>query len=136
MALPRPAAGVSRTFVVITDGYIAEEPAIFDQIRGHLGDANVFAFGIGAGVNRHLIEGVAKAGQGEAFVVLNGAEAAAAATRFRTYIESPVLTGVKVAFDGFDAYDVEPRSAARRVRPAPGRAVRQVQAARRRARSS
>jgi Ca-activated chloride channel homolog len=110
MALPRPAAGVSRTFVVITDGYIAEEPAIFDQVRGHLGEANVFAFGIGSGVNRHLIEGVAKAGQGEAFVVLNGAEAPAAAIKFRDYVESPVLTSVKVAFDGFGAYDVEPKS--------------------------
>jgi len=32
----------------VTDGYIAEEPAVFDEIRNHLTEANVFAFGIGS----------------------------------------------------------------------------------------
>ncbi len=109
MKIPRPAGSVSRSFVVVTDGYIAEETAMFEHVRDHLGDANVFAFGIGSAVNRHLIEGVAKAGQGEAFVVEGEAQAAEAAKKFRDYVESPVLTGVKVAFDGFDTYDVEPK---------------------------
>jgi Ca-activated chloride channel family protein len=108
MKLPRPAEGVSRSFVVVTDGYIAEEPAVFDEIRNHLTEANVFAFGIGSSVNRHLIEGVAKAGQGEPFVVLDARQASDAAAKFRAYIQQPVLTGVKVAFEGFSAYDVEP----------------------------
>lgn len=108
MTLPRPSTGESRSFVVITDGYIAEEPAVFDQIRDHLGEANVFAFGIGSSVNRHLMEGVAKAGQGEAFIVADPSQAPAAAEKFRSYIEAPVLTNVKLAFDGFDAYDVQP----------------------------
>jgi len=81
---------------------------VFDEIRNHLAEANVFAFGIGSSVNRHLIEGVAKAGQGEPFVVLDSKEAGDAAARFRAYIQQPVLTGVKVAFDGFSAYDVSP----------------------------
>ena len=110
MAIPRASADVSRSFVVITDGYIAEEPAIFDQIRDHLGEANVFSFGVGTSVNRHLMEGVAKAGQGEAFIVLNQAEAEADAAKFRDYIESPVLTHVGVKFDGLDTYDVEPKT--------------------------
>jgi Ca-activated chloride channel family protein len=108
MALPRHTDGVSRSFVVVTDGYIAEEPAVFDEIRNHLTEANVFAFGIGSSVNRHLIEGIARAGQGEPFVVLEPGEAPAAAAKFRSYIQSPVLTSVKVAFDGFSAYDVAP----------------------------
>ncbi|MDB4957334.1 MAG: von Willebrand factor type like domain [Myxococcales bacterium] len=109
MSLPRPEANVSRSFVVVTDGFIGEETAMFDQVRDHLGEANVFAFGIGSSVNRHLIEGVAKAGQGEPFVVEDEKLAPEAAKKFRTYIESPVLTSVKVAFDGFSTYDVEPR---------------------------
>ena len=108
MALPRASDGVSRSFVVVTDGYIAEEPAVFDEIRNHLSEANVFAFGIGSSVNRHLIEGVARAGQGEPFVVLDAKQASDAAARFRSYIQQPVLTGVKVAFDGLSAYDVSP----------------------------
>ena len=108
MKVPR-AADVSRSFVVVTDGFIAEEPAVFDQIRDHLGEANVWSFGIGTSVNRHLMDGIAKAGQGEAFTILGPDQAAAAATKFRSYVETPVLTQVKVAFDGFDTYDVEPK---------------------------
>ena len=35
-------------------------------------------------------------------------EAPEAAARLRRYIDSPVLTGIDVTFQGFDAYDVEP----------------------------
>ncbi len=107
LALPRT-EGVSRIVVVATDGYVHVEPEVFALIRQSLGEANLFAFGIGTSVNRHLIEGMAQAGMGEPFVVLNPAEAAQQAARFRQYITSPVLTRIKVAFEGFDAYDVEP----------------------------
>jgi Ca-activated chloride channel family protein len=110
MALPAVGKDVSRTFVVVTDGYIAEETAMFDQVRKHLGQANVFAFGIGSSVNRFLVDGIAKAGQGEPFVVLDDKKAKEAAARFRAYVESPVLTQVKVAFDGLSTYDVQPQT--------------------------
>ena len=110
MALPRPAPGVSRSFVVVTDGYIAEEPAVFEHIRSNLGQANVFSFGIGSSVNRHLVDGIAAAGQGESFVALNEAEATEVARRLRAYVETPVLTGLKVSYDGFDAHELEPLS--------------------------
>ena len=106
-ALPRPAT-VSRSVVLVTDGYIEAESDVFDYIRAQLDDVNVFAFGIGSSVNRYLIEGVARAGRGEPFIVTDSREAATAATRFRRYIETPVLTGIDVKFHGFDAYDVEP----------------------------
>lgn len=105
--LPRT-KGMSHTFVIATDGYISADYRVLDFLREHLGDANMFAFGIGTSVNRFLIEGMAHAGQGESFVVSDGRQAEAQAERFRKYIESPVLTNVKVQFDGFDAYDVEP----------------------------
>src|SRR5262249_16249630 len=85
----------------------AEKP-VFGFIRQHLGHANVFAFGIGTGVNRHLIEGVARAGMGEPFVVTDAAEAPAAAARFRDYVQYPLLPGIRVAFAGFVGYDIEP----------------------------
>jgi Ca-activated chloride channel homolog len=107
VALPRQ-AGVSRSIVLLTDGYIEAEADVFDYVRGQLDGTNVFAFGIGSSVNRHLIEGVARAGLGEPFVVTAPGEAADAASRFRHYIDSPVLTGIEVAFRGFDVYDVEP----------------------------
>lgn len=99
---------VSRSIVVITDGYIYGEKEIFEIIHRHIGDTNFFPFGIGRGVNRYLIEGIAKTGQGESFVVTEKEEASDTAERFKTYIQSPVMTDIKVKFDGFNVYDVEP----------------------------
>jgi Ca-activated chloride channel homolog len=102
--------GMSRTIVIATDGFVDVEAEAFDLIRDNLGDANLFAFGIGTNVNRHLIEGLAHAGMGEPFVVTNQVEAEASATRFLQYIASPVLTQVRLEYEGFNAYDVEPRA--------------------------
>jgi Ca-activated chloride channel homolog len=98
----------SRTVVVITDGFIMADKEVFRRIEGNLGRTNFFCFGIGSSVNRYLVEGIARAGMGEPFVVTDPSEAAPAARRFREYIESPVLTGLEVRYDGFQAYDVEP----------------------------
>jgi Ca-activated chloride channel family protein len=110
MLIPRH-EGIARTVVLVTDGYIEAERESFSYVRGHLDQANVFAFGIGTSVNRYLIEGVARAGQGEPFIVTRPSEAKAAAEKFRRYIDSPVLTGIRASFTGFDAYDVEPQKA-------------------------
>lgn len=109
LAMPR-AENMSTSIVVVTDGYVSVEKQTFDVIAENLREANLFTFGIGSSVNRHLIEGMARTGMGEPFIVLNRNEAKAKAAKFKTYIESPVLANVKLSFDGFDAYDVEPRS--------------------------
>ena len=108
-ALGIPASpGAARSVIAITDGYISGEREIFDIIGRNIGTTNFFSFGIGSSVNRYLIDGIAKTGLGESFVVTDPSEAAATADRFRTYIQSPVLTDVQVAYDGFDVYDIEP----------------------------
>ncbi len=101
---------LARTVVVVTDGYVTVESEAFALVRQHLGQANVFAFGIGSSVNRHLMEGLARAGMGEPFIVTRPDEAKAQAERFRKLIESPVLTSVKAKFEGIDVYDVEPQA--------------------------
>jgi Ca-activated chloride channel family protein len=107
LSLPR-ARGGSRTVVIATDGYVTVEAEAFDLIRNNLGKANLFAFGIGTSVNRLIIEGMAHVGMGEPFVVTKREDAETQADKFRQYVLAPVLTDVKVAFSGFDAYDVEP----------------------------
>jgi len=107
VGLPRE-PGLSRSVVLLTDGYIDAEADVFDYIREHLDEVNFFAFGIGSSVNRHLIEGVARAGLGEPFIVTKPDDAPDAAEQLRRYIEMPVLTDIDVRFAGFDVYDVEP----------------------------
>lgn len=109
--LPRCEAGVSRSMVVITDGFVSVERAAFDLVRQNLNAANVFAFGIGSSVNRHLIEGLAHVGQGEPLIVTDFNEAQEQAERFRRYIQSPVLSNVNIDFGELDVYDIEPQTA-------------------------
>ena len=106
--LARTRQDISRVVVVATDGYVNVEREAFTLIREHLSDANLFTFGIGSSVNRHLIEGMARVGEGEPFVVLDENEAQRAAARFLRYIESPLLTHVRIETPGFAAYDIEP----------------------------
>jgi len=98
----------SRNFVVVTDGFIGEERESFSLIRRKLDRANVFAFGIGSSVNRYLIEGIAKAGLGEPFVILNADEAPKIAKQFRAYITSPLLSDISVKADGVKLYGMQP----------------------------
>jgi len=107
MSLPRQ-EGISRSVVLVTDGYISGEQGVFEHIRANLNRCNVFAFGIGGSVNRYLIEGVAKAGMGEPFIVTDESEAEGVANKFREYIQTPVLTDIKVRSVGFNTYDVNP----------------------------
>ncbi len=99
---------MATTFVVVTDGYVSVESEAFGLIRKNLGKANLFSFGIGSSVNRHLVEGMARAGRGKSFVTLKATEARGKAKAFASYISSPVLTNVKLQIDGFDAYDLVP----------------------------
>lgn len=98
----------SRVFVVITDGYVSVESEAYELVRRNLSRANLFAFGIGSSVNRELIEGLARAGRGEPFVVLEPVYAQEQARRFREMIESPLMNRISVRFEGLDAYDVTP----------------------------
>jgi Ca-activated chloride channel family protein len=107
VAVP-PQRDASRSIVLVTDGYIEAEADVFDYVRAQAHAVNVFAFGIGSSVNRFLIEGVARAGRGEPFIVTEPGEATPAAARLRRYVDAPVLTGIDVTFSGLDVYDVEP----------------------------
>ena len=107
MSLPRQES-ISRSVVLVTDGYVSGEQGVFDHIRANLNRCNVFAFGIGGSVNRYLIEGIARAGMGEPFIVTEESEAQGVAEKFREYIQTPVLTDIHVRSVGFDTYDVNP----------------------------
>ncbi len=110
LALPSDDEINSRSMVIVTDGYVSVEREAFNLIADNLNKSNLFAFGIGSSVNRHLIEGMAHAGRGEAFVITNKSEAPEIAKKFRTYIETPILTNIDLNIDGIQAYDIIPKT--------------------------
>ncbi|MGC2063751.1 MAG: VIT domain-containing protein [Thermodesulfovibrionales bacterium] len=107
LSLPQ-AEGFSRTVVIATDGYVTVEEEVFDLIRKNLNRANMFTFGIGTSTNRHILEGMARVGNGEPFVITKAEEAPARAAAFRNMIQSPLLSHIAIHYVGFDAYDIEP----------------------------
>jgi Ca-activated chloride channel family protein len=109
--LPREKEDLSRSFVILTDGYIDVEKESFALIRKNLNKANVFTIGIGTSVNRYFLEGMAHAGMGELMICLDPKTADEQAEKFRKYVSSPVLTQIKPNFGKFQAYDVEPLTA-------------------------
>ncbi len=100
--------GFSRTFVICTDGYVDVEKETFDLIKNNLNKSNFFSFGIGTSVNRYIIEGMAHAGLGEPFIVTEEKDCEKKAEKFRSYIQTPVLTDVTANYGNFNVYDVEP----------------------------
>lgn len=106
-ALPRPAT-MARSLVVVSDGVIPADTTVSRLIRRNVGQASLFAFGVGASVDKGVIQRLARAGTGSAVMVEDMDEGRAQAQRLRRYIEQPLLTQVQAVFDGFDAYDVMP----------------------------
>jgi len=98
----------SRTFIIATDGYVTVEKEAFELIRKNLGNANFFPFGIGTSVDRYLIEGMAHVGNGIPFIATSQSDASRMAEKFRKYVSNPVLTNIKIQFNGIEVYDVEP----------------------------
>lgn len=106
LALPRASQSLSRSVVIVTDGYVTVEKEAMELIRSNLNNTNVYAFGIGSSVNRFLINGLAHAGGGLPFVVIEESEADSIATKFRKYIQTPVLSNIQVKYQGLKVYDL------------------------------
>ena len=98
----------SRSILLITDGFISADREVRNLIRSHIGNANLFAFGIGSSVNRALMESVARAGGGEPVIVASGSEVAPAAKRFREMVSNPVLAKVRIEAEGVTLGSIEP----------------------------
>jgi Ca-activated chloride channel family protein len=101
-------AGRVRTVCFLTDGYVGNDAQIIAAVKRHAGTARVFAFGVGTSVNRYLLDGMARAGRGEARYVLDQRDAGAVANEFCRRIRTPVLTDIKLSFGKLDVAEVFP----------------------------
>jgi Ca-activated chloride channel family protein len=92
----------------MTDGYIGNEQEIFGAVRRSIGDARIFAFGIGSSVNRYLIEGLGRIGRGTtAFVGLDESSEKAVDGLYQR-IEHPALTDIRLMWSGAEIAEVHP----------------------------
>ncbi len=101
-----------RIVTFMTDGYVGNDFEVVDLVQKSRGTSRWFPFGTGNGVNRSLIETMARLGGGEPEFILLADPGETVAKRFYERIASPVLTDVQVEFEGLDVTDVEPHALA------------------------
>jgi Ca-activated chloride channel family protein len=98
----------SRIVVFLTDGYIGGERAVISTIASRIGEARIYAFGVGDAVNRFLLDAMAEEGRGYARYVGLGEEARTAAEALAASLKTPLLTDISVDWNGLDVKDQVP----------------------------
>jgi Ca-activated chloride channel family protein len=98
-----------RIICYLTDGYVGNDMQILDFIGKNRGRARVFPIGIGNGVNRFLIDGMAREGRGVADYVTLEEDGRQAAKRFYERIASPLLLDVSIDWGRLPVDEVYPR---------------------------
>jgi Ca-activated chloride channel family protein len=98
----------ARIVLFMSDGYIGYEAEVLRFMRQNLNGANVFVLGVGSSVNRYLIDGMARIGHGEPFVLLDGESDARLVRRFFDTVSRPALTNVTVDWGGLPVERVTP----------------------------
>ncbi len=98
-----------RIVCYMTDGYVGNDFEILDYIQKHRGQARMFPFGIGNGVNRFLIDNMAREGGGEPEYVTLNEDGAQAAAKFYDRVHNPVLTNIKIDWGTLPVSDIYPK---------------------------
>jgi Ca-activated chloride channel family protein len=93
----------------MTDGYIGNEREIFAAIKEKVGSARIFSFGVGSGVNRYLLAGMARLGRGAVAYVGLDDSAGEAVDLFYERAAHPALADIELDFRGMQVSDVYPR---------------------------
>lgn len=95
----------SRYYIFLTDGFITNEEAIFDEIRNHPSKPVVFTFGAGNSLNRYFLEQSAQVGDGFATEVMQNEDAELAINSAWQKIEAPQLKNISVTIDNAIIYN-------------------------------
>ena len=97
-----------RLVVFLTDGYIGNEAEVLSLLSGQIRDARVYAFGVGSGVNRYLLEEMARRGRGFARFVDPTETSHRAAIELAERLEAPVLTDISIDWGTLNPQGVTP----------------------------
>jgi Ca-activated chloride channel family protein len=89
-------SGTLRLVTFLSDGYIGNEDEVLKLIARDLGDARIFAFGVGTSVNRYLLAEMARMGRGFARFIDPAKDVNDAAIALARRLEAPLLTDIEV----------------------------------------
>jgi len=100
--------GYLRHIILLTDGDLGNEEEIFAALRSDLRGARLYTVAIGSAPNHFLATKMAQFGRGTFTHIADINEIREQMARLFESIESPVLTDVKLAFEGVEVADVYP----------------------------
>ncbi len=100
--------GRTRYVLFLTDGFIGNEQEIFVEVGKRLDAARVFSLGVGSAPNRHLLDGLARAGRGAVTYVDTHEDPGEAVKAFYRRLAHPVLTDLEIEWGDLDVVDVVP----------------------------
>ncbi len=109
----KPDAGRPAYLVLMTDGQptvgITESSALIDSVKPKR-DVRLFDFGVGYDVNTLLLNKLAEGHHGTAQYVEPDESLEVALSQFYNKVKSPVLSDIKLAYNGIEVKDVYPKS--------------------------
>jgi Ca-activated chloride channel homolog len=101
--------GYLRNIVLLTDGDLGNEEQIFSALRANLGGARLYTVAIGSAPNFFLASKMAQFGRGSFTHTADIGEVGQQMGHLLETIESPVLTDVKLSFEGVEVDEVYPQ---------------------------
>jgi Ca-activated chloride channel homolog len=102
-------SGYVRHIVLLTDGDLGNEEQIFAALRHDLGGARLYTVAIGSAPNFFLATKMAQFGRGSFTHIADISEIREQMGKLLETIESPVLTDVKLSFEGVELAEVYPQ---------------------------
>ena len=97
-----------RIVVFLSDGYIGGEAEVLHTIRKRIGDARIYAFGIGTSVNRYLLDGMANEGRGYARYVDPTEDTYEVAEQLAVDLKTPLLTDISIDWGDIAVTEMSP----------------------------
>ena len=108
LGFPHDREGRQRYVCFLTDGYIGNEDEIFAAEHNALNGSRIFAFGIGSSVNRHLINGMGRVGNGASGFSLLQESPEDVIDAFMERVSHPALSQLSIDWGGAKVTDVYP----------------------------
>jgi Ca-activated chloride channel family protein len=106
---PDPVPGALRIVVFLTDGYIGNDVDVVRLIEQRRGQARLFSFGVGNGVNHYLLQEMARVGRGVARIVRPDQDAEAIADSLAKRLDAAYLTDVTIDWGKAPVHEPTPR---------------------------
>lgn len=107
--------GRNRYVFFLTDGYVGNEAQILDSVRSFTDShqragrhSRAFAMGVGSSVNRYLLDGIGKAGDGLAVYATNREDPSVAVNKYYHYVDHPVMTELNIDWGSLKTADAYP----------------------------